>query len=125
MMIPMKQLKNPKEDEMISDNLKNTIVSQISAAVKPSEIFLFGSHAYGIPHEDSDIDLLVVVDSDVIPQNYDEKAEIYLRVSRAIRDMERKIPIDLIVYTKPEFERFKEIGSIFSRRILKDGVSLL
>jgi uncharacterized protein len=110
---------------MISDNLKNTIVSQISAAVKPSEIFLFGSHAYGIPHEDSDIDLLVVVDSDVIPQNYDEKAEIYLSVSRAIRDTERKIPIDLIVYTKPEFERFKEIGSIFSRRILKDGVSLL
>ncbi|MCX6073997.1 MAG: nucleotidyltransferase domain-containing protein [Campylobacterales bacterium] len=110
---------------MISDNLKNTIVSQISAAVKPFEIFLFGSHAYGIPHKDSDIDLLVVVDSDVIPQSYDEKSKIYLSVSRSIRDVERKIPIDLIVYTKPEFERFKEVGSIFSRRILKDGVRLL
>jgi predicted nucleotidyltransferase len=110
---------------MITDTLKNTIVSQISAAVKPSAIFLFGSHAYGTPHEDSDIDLMVVVDSDIVPRDYAEKSQIYLSVSRAIRDVERKIPIDLIVYTKPEFERFKEIGSIFSRRILKDGVNLL
>ncbi len=110
---------------MISEELKNTIVSQITQSVKPAAIFLFGSHAYGTPHEDSDIDLLVVVDSDVVPQNYEEKSNIYLSVSRAIRDVERKIPIDLIVYTKPEFERFKEIGSIFSRRILKDGVNLL
>lgn len=110
---------------MISEELKNTIVSQITQSVKPVAIFLFGSHAYGTPHEDSDIDLLVVVDSDAVPQNYEEKSNIYLSVSRAIRDVERKIPIDLIVYTKPEFERFKEIGSIFSRRILKNGVNLL
>jgi len=110
---------------VLTESLKNTIVSQISAAVKPSQIFLFGSHAYGTPHEDSDIDLMVVIDSDIVPRDYAEKSQIYLSVSRAIRDVERKIPIDLIVYTKPEFERFKEIGSIFSRRILKDGVNLL
>lgn len=109
---------------MITDALKNAIVSQISAAVKPVAIFLFGSHAYGTPHEDSDIDLMVVVDSDVVPQNYDEKSKIYLSVSRAIREIEREVPIDLIVYTKPEFERFKEIGSIFSRKILNEGVRL-
>ncbi|MDK9693186.1 MAG: nucleotidyltransferase domain-containing protein [Sulfurimonas sp.] len=110
---------------MISDNLKNTIVSQISAAVKPFEIFLFGSHAYGIPHKDSDIDLMVVIDSDVIPQNYDEKSAIYLSVSRAIRTLRSEVPIDLIVYTKPEFNRFKEIGSLFSQKILNEGVRLV
>jgi len=110
---------------MITDTLKNAIVSQISAAVKPSQIFLFGSHAYGTPHEDSDIDLMVVVDSDVVPQNYDEKSQIYLKVSRAIRTLRSEVPVDLIVYTKPEFNRFKEIGSLFSQKILNDGVRLL
>jgi uncharacterized protein len=110
---------------MITDALKNSIVSQISLAVKPSEIFLFGSHAYGTPHEDSDIDLMVVVDSDVIPQSYDEKSKIYLSVSRAIRTLRSEVPVDLIVYTKPEFERFKEIGSLFSQKVLSEGVRLV
>ncbi len=26
----------------------------------PLSIYLFGSHAYGVPHKDSDIDLMVV-----------------------------------------------------------------
>src|SRR5260221_14411340 len=28
---------------------------------KPDKIILFGSHAYGTPHEDSDVDILVVM----------------------------------------------------------------
>lgn len=110
---------------MLSESLKNTIVAQISAAVKPSEIFLFGSHAYGIPHEDSDIDLMVVIDSDVVPRDYTEKSQIYLSVSRAIRTLRSEVPVDLIVYTKPEFNRFKEIGSLFSQKILNEGVRLI
>lgn len=110
---------------MISEELKNTIVSQITQAVKPAEIFLFGSHAYGTPHEDSDIDLLVVVDSDAVPRNYEEKSNIYLSVSRAIRTLRTQTPVDLIVYTKPEFNRFKEIGSLFSQKIINEGVRLV
>ncbi len=33
----------------------------IAAAFKPSRIILFGSHAYGQPNEDSDVDVMVVV----------------------------------------------------------------
>lgn len=110
---------------MITEELKKNIVERISHAVDVQSIILFGSHAYGTPSEDSDIDLLVVVNKDEIPKNYDEKSEIYLSVSRAIRHIERQTPVDLLVYTKPEFERFREVGSIFSRRILKEGVSLL
>jgi uncharacterized protein len=33
----------------------------IAAAFKPQRIILFGSHAYGKPNEDSDVDVLVVM----------------------------------------------------------------
>ena len=110
---------------MITEELKKNIVERISHAVDVQSIILFGSHAYGTPSEDSDIDLLVVVNKDEIPKNYDEKSEIYLSVSRSIRPIRTEIPIDLIVYTRPEFNRFKEIGSLFSQKILSEGVSLL
>jgi predicted nucleotidyltransferase len=34
---------------------------RIVAAFQPQTIYLYGSHAYGQPHQDSDLDLLVVV----------------------------------------------------------------
>ena len=34
---------------------------------------LFGSYAYGVSNEDSDVDLLVVTNDDFIPQNFAEK----------------------------------------------------
>src|SRR6266568_2940483 len=34
---------------------------QVAARFRPQKIILFGSHAYGTPHEDSDVDLLVVM----------------------------------------------------------------
>jgi predicted nucleotidyltransferase len=33
----------------------------IAEEFHPDKIILFGSHAYGTPHEDSDMDLLVVM----------------------------------------------------------------
>ena len=47
-----------------------------------------------------------------------------MEVSRAIRPIEKDIPIDLLVYTKSEFEKFVELGSLFSRKILSEGREL-
>lgn len=33
----------------------------IAAEFSPDKIILFGSYAYGTPHEDSDVDILVVM----------------------------------------------------------------
>ena len=89
------------------------------------KVILFGSYAKSNPHLDSDIDLLVVLDSNKKSKNFAERSENYLRVSRCLRDIERKIPIDLLVYTKPEFDTFIQIGSVFSRKILKEGKEIL
>jgi hypothetical protein len=34
---------------------------QVAARFRPDKIFLFGSHAYGTPHADSDVDILVIM----------------------------------------------------------------
>jgi len=49
---------------------------------------LFGSYAYGVSNEDSDVDLLVVTNDDFIPQNFAEKNEAYLKVSNTLTEIE-------------------------------------
>jgi len=90
----------------------------------PDRIILFGSLAGGNQTDDSDIDLIVVTNSDNYPKDYDENMDIYLEVSRVLDDVRNKPPIDLIVYTKPMYERFVNLGSMFSREIEKNGIVL-
>ena len=108
-----------------TEKIQQSIVNSILQVEKPFKVFLFGSHAYGKPESDSDIDLLVVLDIDIPTKNFKERSENYLRISRALRDIERKVPIDLLVYTKPEFDRFIQMGSMFSKKIIKEGIEII
>ena len=80
-------------------------IISILSELNPYLILLFGSYAYGTPHEDSDIDLLVVINDDFIPKNFEEKHEIYLQVSRKIRHIKMQIAVDLIVHTLPMYQK--------------------
>jgi len=40
-------------------------------------VLLFSSYAYGTPHDDSAIDLLVVTNDNFMPETFKEKHEIY------------------------------------------------
>lgn len=46
---------------MISRKAIQQYCDAIAAAFKPRKIILFGSYAYGTPHEDSDVDVMVVM----------------------------------------------------------------
>lgn len=81
----------------------------------PFKIIPFGSHAYGEPGPDSDVDLLVVTEEDCLPNNFAEKNAIYLRVANSITEIKKAMPIDLIVHTKAMHRNFLEMGSMFSR----------
>lgn len=86
-----------------------------------AKVILFGSYAYGAPSEVSDIDLLVVVNSDFYPTTYQEKSDLYLQVARAIRDIRQQVPVDLIVHTNAMHQRFIEMNSLFAQEILQKG----
>lgn len=89
--------------------------------IQPEKIILFGSYAYSEPDDNSDLDILVVTGDNNIPSSFSEKSKIYLRVSKAISDIKKEFPVDLIVHTKAMHQKFIEINSMFAREILKRG----
>ncbi|RJP33660.1 MAG: nucleotidyltransferase domain-containing protein [Candidatus Omnitrophota bacterium] len=92
--------------------------------IHPYKIILYGSHAYGNPDASSDIDLLVVIDRDDIPETFREKSDLYLETVRVIRDLQKQISIDLIVHTKAMYRKFIDLGSMFSQEIVQKGIVL-
>jgi|APCry1669188970_1035186.scaffolds.fasta_scaffold03908_3 predicted nucleotidyltransferase len=104
-----------KELHLILENLQN---------LNLYKVILFGSFAYGKPDKDSDVDLIVVTKDEYFPKSYQEKSDLYLKVSNAITDIAGRIPIDLIVYTKSMYIQFIQVGSLFSKEILQNGVIL-
>src|SRR5262245_58704777 len=62
---------------------------QVAERFAPEKIILFGSHAYGQPHADSDVDILVVMPA---RNQHDEAARIRWEVPAPF-------PMDLLVRT--------------------------
>jgi uncharacterized protein len=80
--------------QLISQQTIDGIVATITSAFKPSKILLFGSYANGQATPDSDLDLLIVMDTDR-PRN---------KRSTPIRLLFRPMPcsMDVLVFTPQE-----------------------
>ena len=99
-------------DEPFEERL-NEVAKQLVEAFDPQRIILFGSHACGQASPDSDVDLLIVMESDERP------AARASRVSRLLRP--RPFPMDLLVRTPREIKRRLEMEDQFIREILENG----
>jgi len=89
--------------------------------VDPYKIIMFGSYAKDVFSEDSDIDLVVILDSPEIAKNYDEKMRNKLLVRRSIYELSKKVPVDLLVYTKGEYDIISASLSSFYNEIETSG----
>ncbi len=87
---------------------------RISQAIKPEKIYLFGSHAWGSPTSDSDIDLFIVVSESDQP-SYRRSREVYHSL-HGIR-----APIEVVVRTREEVERSKSVITSLTRKVLNQG----
>jgi uncharacterized protein len=94
----------------------NRIVEIIKDNFNPEKIILFGSYAYGIPNENSDIDLLVIVKTSPQPR-YKRAGEIRKYIF-GLTD----IPKDILVYTESEVEEWKNVQQSFITSIFNHGV---
>ena len=90
----------------------------------PEKVIVFGSYAQGEADRDSDIDLIVVLDSDAVPQTYHDRRRNRLLVRRALDELNRDYALDVLVYTVPEWKRFQDAGSAFARAIASRGVTV-
>src|SRR5436189_120206 len=84
---------------------------QVAETFKPEKIILFGSQAYGTPHEDSDVDLMVVMPT------RDTSAQA-LRIWNAL---DAPFPMDLLVRTPAEWEWQLADGDMFIGEIAMRG----
>lgn len=101
-------LKQTKTNQIISD-----IVKRISRDCDPDKIILFGSHAKGTPRFDSDIDLLVIKDSNLRRDQRDRE------IRKSLRDI--KFPLDIFVYTPREADEYSRLQGSFISAIFKEG----
>ena len=90
-------------------------VDQVVRRFSPRAVILFGSHAYGRPTADSDVDLMVIMPH----QGSGAKAATQIRLS-----CPRSFPMDLIVRTPAEVRRRLRMGDQFLREVTSNGIIL-
>lgn len=100
------------QDFKVTEKKITEIAQRIAQKFEPEKIILFGSWAWGTPHQDSDIDLFII-----------KKTDDTRQLTRDINGFlfPRLYPIDIIVYRPEQAEKRKEDGDFFVRDILTKG----
>ena len=100
--------------KQLDAKLLETATQRLVTEFQPEQVWLYGSHAWGNPHDDSDVDLLVVVpDSDETPIRRSQRAHRCLRGLR--------MPKDVLVETRQEVDRVKGLKTSLENVILSRG----
>ncbi|MDR2579376.1 MAG: nucleotidyltransferase domain-containing protein [Fibromonadaceae bacterium] len=89
--------------------------------LKPYKIILFGSYAKGNPTEDSDLDVMVILDSNDFVKSFKEKMDRKMLVSKTLLEINYQIAMDILVYSKVEFEYLKQKNNFFIKEIEDSG----
>ena len=100
----------------VTPELLREIAQKVIRTFRPKNIILFGSYAYGKPTSDSDLDLLIVMES------RDRPAERIRKVSDLFDP--RPLPMDFIVLTPGEMRRRLSGFDPFLEEVLKKGQML-
>ena len=101
---------------VVNARLLREIKDRIVEAFDPERVVLFGSFADGSPDDDSDLDLLVVMDSKK-------------RMAERIREVAAVahvpfVPMDIIVHTPTELSERVSKGDGFIEEVLANGKEL-
>jgi predicted nucleotidyltransferase len=122
MTTPASPLKTPRlrRPETVPAGLKVSVGKSLRPAIQkivqelnPEKIVLFGSYAYGNPNPDSDVDLLVIMNTKA---SHKDRS---WAVSRLL--LPRPFPVDILVKTPREVKEALETGDFFLKEILSRG----
>ena len=89
---------------------------EIGAAARAERVVLFGSYAGSQPNADSDVDFLVVAESDL--PRHKRSRELYRRIQPQC------FPMDIIVYTPAEVRRACRTPVSFVSQALSEGKTI-
>lgn len=105
-----------KAQAITEQALMDEIVRRIVATVHPHKIVLFGSRARGEAKPGSDIDLLVIADSQ--EPRYRRSRPLYGALSDIM------FPMDIVVYTPEEVEEWSQVKQAFVTTAVREGKPL-
>ena len=111
-----KDLPDRYHSTMVAFNEIEVVARKIAEQTKAKAVVLFGSHARGQAGTDSDVDLLVIAESD-LPRH---------KRSRQLHLMFKPYPfaMDILVYTPREVEQERQFELSFISRVLREGKRL-
>lgn len=96
--------------------VKDRLSALASAYPNIRKIILFGSFARGTETRHSDVDLIIVMDTE--KRFFDRYDGIHGEVLRLLKPYS----VEFFIYTPDEFERMRSGGNPFIRRALKEGI---
>jgi predicted nucleotidyltransferase len=96
----------------------DTLTEIIVATVPVEQIYLFGSYAYGTPHQDSDLDLYVVLKDSAEIRKLDAVVKIFYAIGPI-----KRMPVDIIANKKYRYLRLAS-GPTVERKIARDGLKI-
>ena len=102
----------------------NTVLSNLVYSLRPADpykVVLFGSYASGTPNEHSDIDLMVILDNYDVSKTYKERLDKKVSIRNMVLEINRKVPLDILVYSREEFSIVKNYNDFFFDEIEKTG----
>lgn len=99
---------------MITPDVIEEVKNRLIKVYNPQQIYLFGSYAWGMPDEDSDLDLLIVVDESTEKPHKRGKPGLLALWGLCISK-------DLMIYTKEELETALKNPASFVSKITKKG----
>ncbi len=96
----------------ISTDLIEATVHQVVEKFQPQQVILFGSYAYGTPRPESDLDLLVIMDTPL------KEVEQAIQICQSIQ---YHFPLDLLVRTPAKLRDRIKLGDPFLTEIVQRG----
>jgi predicted nucleotidyltransferase len=102
------------------NGILNDLVNSLKVS-DPYKIILFGSYANGSETENSDIDLMIILDNNDVSKTYEERQKKKLYIRKLVREINYRKALDILVYSKEELKKIKEYGNYFIDEIEKTG----
>ncbi|MBU2447322.1 MAG: nucleotidyltransferase domain-containing protein [Bacteroidetes bacterium] len=102
-----------KKNNKVSMKLIREIAKRIAEKFDVEKIILFGSYANGVTDENSDVDLLIVMNTDKRP--IEQRYEIY----RSLTPIH--FALDIIVRTEDEIKKRIPQGDWFLKEVIESG----
>jgi predicted nucleotidyltransferase len=101
--------------QRIEPDVIRQLARQIALQFHPRKIILFGSYAYGQPRPESDVDLLVIMETDL------RESQQALQIRQYLKPL---FGLDILVYPPAKLSQRLEWGDSFLTEIVSRGIIL-